>query len=61
MAKMKIKRPFDVLEQAKNKFVLIDLGKGKKISGILRCFDAHLNIVLEDAVIGNRKYPFKRN
>ena len=54
---MKINRPFDLLEQAKDRNVQIELEDGEKISGVLRCFDSHLNLVIENAKIGNKQYP----
>lgn len=54
---MKINRPFDFLEQAKDKYVLIRLANGKEISGILKSFDLNLNLVIEEAIIDNQKLP----
>jgi len=57
VAKMKINRPFDFLEQVKGKFVTIRLVNGKKFVGKLRSFDQNLTLVLEDALIDNKKFP----
>jgi len=46
---MKISRPFDMLNNALNKQVLIQLKGNTMIRGKLKAFDVHLNIVLEDA------------
>ncbi len=45
----KITRPFDMLNNAINKQVLILLKDNVQIRGKLRAFDVHMNIVLEDA------------
>ena len=42
-------RPFTELDQAKGKRVIIKLKGGEEINGILKSFDQHLNIWLEDA------------
>ncbi len=54
-----MKRPFDNLQEAKNKRVLIELSNGKRFVGILKAFDMSLNIVLEDVELEDgRKLPF---
>jgi len=45
----KITRPFDMLNNAINKQVLILLKDNIQIRGKLQAFDVHMNIVLEDA------------
>ena len=42
-------RPLDVLDQAKGKRVILRLKNGGDITGILKAFDLHLNIWMEDA------------
>ncbi len=42
-------RPLDVLNQARNKRVLIELKNGKQYVGTLRAFDIHINTYLEGA------------
>ena len=42
-------RPLDALNNARNKRVIIELKNKKQITGILKAFDIHINIVLEDA------------
>ncbi|MFH0890110.1 MAG: LSm family protein [Candidatus Aenigmatarchaeota archaeon] len=42
-------RPFTELDQAKGKRVILKLKGGEEINGILKSFDQHLNIWLEDA------------
>lgn len=46
---MSDKRPFDMLNSSVDKEVLIQLKEGREIKGTLRSFDAHMNLVLEDA------------
>jgi small nuclear ribonucleoprotein len=42
-------RPFDLLNKALNKQVLIRLKNGTSIRGRITSFDAHMNTVIEDA------------
>ena len=42
-------RPLDALNNARNKKVILDLKNGKQFVGILKAFDIHINIVLDDA------------
>ncbi len=57
MAKMKINRPFDFLEQAKGKSIIIRSADGKELTGRLRSFDQNLTLVLENVLIDNKKFP----
>ena len=41
-------RPLDALNKARNSKVLLDLKNGKQYIGILRAFDIHINVVLDD-------------
>ena len=45
---MEIRRPFDTLQKAKNKRVLIELSDRRKFVGTLESFDLYLNVVLKD-------------
>jgi small nuclear ribonucleoprotein len=45
----KITRPFDMLNNAINKQILVQLKDNVQIRGKLRAFDVHMNIVIEDA------------
>ena len=42
-------RPLDALNRARDKRVIIELKNGKQVLGILKAFDIHINIVLEEA------------
>ena len=42
-------RPFDTLNDAKGKGVIIDLKSGKQLVGKLRSFDQHVNMVLDSS------------
>lgn len=49
MSESKITRPFDMLNNAINKQVLVQLKENVQIRGKLKAFDVHMNIVIEDA------------
>ncbi|MCX8158183.1 MAG: hypothetical protein N3D73_00795 [Candidatus Diapherotrites archaeon] len=42
-------RPFDLLNDSIGKNVLVLLKGGVRIRGILKSFDVHMNVVLDDA------------
>ena len=42
-------RPFDTLNEAKGKGIIIDLKSGKQLTGKLKSFDQHVNMVIESA------------
>lgn len=42
-------RPLDALNASRNKRVIVELKSGKQYIGILKSFDIHINVVLEDA------------
>jgi small nuclear ribonucleoprotein len=42
-------RPFDSLNQSLGNTVILRLKDGKEIRGVLKAFDVHMNVVLEDA------------
>lgn len=44
-------RPLDVLGSSENKRIIIQVKNRDKITGILKAFDSHLNIWLDDAEI----------
>ena len=42
-------RPLDALNSARDKRVIVELKNDKQYVGILKAFDIHINVVLEDA------------
>ena len=42
-------RPLDALNAARNKRVIVELKNSKQYLGLLKAFDIHINIVLEEA------------
>ncbi len=42
-------RPLDALNKARDKRVIVELKNDKQYLGILKAFDIHINVVLEDA------------
>ena len=47
----KMQKPLDLLQKSLNKTILLRLRGNKEVRGILRSYDAHLNLVLEDAEV----------
>ncbi|MFH0978755.1 MAG: LSM domain-containing protein [Candidatus Woesearchaeota archaeon] len=45
---MEAARPLDALNKARDKRVIVELKNGKQFAGILRAFDIHINVVLEN-------------
>ncbi len=45
-----MERPFDLLNDSIGKKVLVNLKGGKEVSGELKAFDQHMNLVLSEAV-----------
>ncbi len=41
-------RPLDSLNKARDKRVIVELKNGKQLTGVLKAFDIHINIVLDD-------------
>ncbi|MBW3002529.1 small nuclear ribonucleoprotein [Candidatus Woesearchaeota archaeon] len=41
-------RPLDALNRAKDKKVIVDLKNQRQYIGILKAFDIHINVVLDD-------------
>ena len=42
-------RPLDMLNNSRNKRVVVELKNNKQFTGLLKAFDIHINVVLEDA------------
>ena len=42
-------RPLDALNKARDKRVIVELKNNKQYLGILKAFDIHINVVLEEA------------
>ncbi len=42
-------RPLDALNSARGKRVIVELKNGKQLMGMLKAFDIHINVVLEQA------------
>ena len=42
-------RPLDALNAARNKRVIVELKNGKQYVGLLKAFDIHINVVLDEA------------
>ncbi|MFW9914309.1 MAG: LSM domain-containing protein [Candidatus Thorarchaeota archaeon] len=47
----KLQKPLDLLQRSLNKTILLRLRGNREVRGILRSYDAHLNLVLEEAEI----------
>ncbi len=50
-----MQRPLDVLGNAVEKRILVKLKTGEEITGLLKAFDSHINIWLEDVEIKGDK------
>ncbi len=44
-----LERPLDLLNSSKGKEVIVQLKNDKQFSGILKAFDIHINIVIDNA------------
>ncbi len=44
-----VSRPLDALNKARDKRVIVELKNDKQYLGILKAFDIHINVVLEEA------------
>lgn len=49
-------RPLDALNSLRNKRVVAELKSGMRYVGRLKAFDTHINIVMEEAEGGDRKF-----
>ena len=50
-----MQRPLDVLGAAVEKRILVRTKKSEDVTGVLKAFDSHINIWLEDAKIEGEK------
>ncbi|MBI4173159.1 MAG: hypothetical protein HY519_00395 [Candidatus Aenigmarchaeota archaeon] len=50
-----MQRPLDVLGQALEKKILVRTKFGETISGVLKAFDSHINIWMDDAKVQGEK------
>lgn len=48
---MEALKPFDILKNKKGAEIIVSLKNDEAYRGILKAFDIHLNIVLDDAVL----------
>lgn len=48
-------RPLDILDKNKGKRLMLRLKNGSEITGVLKAFDIHLNLWLEEAEERNDK------
>ena len=52
-------KPFDILGNSTDKRILIRLKSGEMVTGTLKAFDQHINILLEDAELNGGKEELK--
>lgn len=52
-------KPFDILGNSTDKRILIRLKSSEMITGTLKAFDQHINILLEDAELNGEKDSLK--
>jgi len=50
-----MQRPLDVLGSSQEKKIIVKTKSGEIITGILKAFDSHINIWLDDAKINGEK------
>ncbi|MEM5798413.1 MAG: LSM domain-containing protein [Candidatus Aenigmatarchaeota archaeon] len=51
---MNMQRPLDVLGTSLDKRIIVQTKLGETISGVLKAFDSHINIWLEDAKVQSK-------
>ena len=54
-----MQRPLDVLGGAQDKRIILHLKSGDRITGILRAFDSHINIWLDEAEVQGKESSTK--
>ncbi len=57
---MEIQRPLDIINKSKGSKIIVEMKSGKVYKGVLAAWDAHPNLVLEDAedLTENKKYAW---
>ena len=50
-----MQRPLDVLGSSVDKTVFVKIKNGESVTGVLKAFDSHINIWLDDANIQGEK------
>ena len=57
---MEVNRPLDIINQSKGKRIIVEMKNGKQYKGVLKAWDAHPNLVLEDVeeLESGKKYPW---
>ena len=56
---MEPSRPLDTLNRARDKRVIVELKNNRQYIGILRAFDIHINVVLDDVEENTEEYADK--
>jgi small nuclear ribonucleoprotein len=54
-----MQRPLDVLGSSEDKRIIIRLKSGEEITGILKAFDSHINVWLDESEIKNSEKEVK--
>ncbi len=52
-----VQKPMDMLDQSLDQVVLIKLRGGREFRGVLRGYDIHMNIILDEAEEVGRENP----
>jgi small nuclear ribonucleoprotein len=50
-----LQRPLDVLGTSMEKKIIVKTKQNENVTGILRAFDSHINIWLDEAIISGEK------
>ncbi len=50
-----MQRPLDVLGNAQGKKIIVKTKSGDNVTGILKAFDSHINVWIDDAKINGEK------
>ena len=52
---MNMQRPLDVLGSSVEKTIMVRTKQGENITGLLKAFDSHINIWLDDATVSGEQ------